>query len=70
MADTAGIPKGIEPIFFTPAGKEVFDLKIDENISEQEPHRILQKKEMIEDIDKRGVLSEFFHAKDKIKVNF
>ena len=48
--------------------QELFKVKVGETVSADNPHKVLQKKEIIEDIEKRGVVSDFFPAKEKIKV--
>lgn len=43
-------------------------MRVDVDVTEDNPHRLLTKKEIWDDIEARGVISDFYPAREKIKV--
>lgn len=58
--------EGVVPIFIVGATQELFGLRTDVDITLQDPWRLLPKKQLLEDIKFRGVISDFQRHKQLI----
>eukprot|EP00727_Mastigamoeba_balamuthi_P009478 m51a1_g5152 hypothetical protein (870) ;mRNA; r:66754-69890 len=58
---------GIEPLFVTQPSQEIFKVRPDVDLTAEHPQRLVSKKDLLEDIERRGIISDFYPIRDKIK---
>lgn len=63
------VPDGIEPLFLTLASQKVFGLKPGENLTPEIPYKKISRDQIVQDIEVRGVVSDFHPLKDAIDVS-
>uniref|UniRef100_A0A7M6DQP7 WD repeat-containing protein 63 n=3 Tax=Clytia hemisphaerica TaxID=252671 RepID=A0A7M6DQP7_9CNID len=63
MAEETGTPPYIFPIFFTSKTQEIFSCKADEEVTEENPHKIITKEQIQQDFKDRAAISDFHPAK-------
>ncbi|XP_058964872.1 dynein axonemal intermediate chain 3-like [Pocillopora verrucosa] len=57
------IPSDIMPLFFTSKTQEIFGCKGDEDVTEENPHKLIPKEAIIQDFKDRAAVSDFHPAK-------
>lgn len=62
------IKNSILPLFLTTATLKLFDIRIGDNVSKENPLIMIQKKQLMEDIQTRLAISDFQPAKQQILV--
>mmetsp|Transcript_34732 Transcript_34732/g.56249 ORF Transcript_34732/g.56249 Transcript_34732/m.56249 type:complete len:143 (+) Transcript_34732:352-780(+) len=60
-------PGGVEPLFFTSTSQEIFRIRTGEDVTREHPHRYIPKQDILNDIQFRGVISDFHPVKDRVK---
>ena len=61
------VPDDVEPVFLTGSTMTILKAAIGVNVTEDNPFKIVGKDELLEDIEERGVVSDFHALKDKIE---
>lgn len=64
------IPSDIMPLFFTSKTQEIFGCKGDEDVTEENPHKLIPKEAIIQDFKDRAAVSDFHPAKQIVLVSF
>ena len=70
MAEENGAPPYIFPIFFTTKTQEIFSCKADEDVTEENPHKIITREQIQQDFKDRAAISDFHPAKKIVEVYF
>lgn len=63
------IPSYIMPLFFTSKTQEIFGCKGDEDVTEENPHKLIPKEAVIRDFKDRAAVSDFHPAKKIVLVS-
>lgn len=63
-------PDYILPLFFTTKTQEIFSCKADEDVTEEEPYKLIPKENILQDFRDRAAISDFHPAKKIVEVNF
>ena len=63
------IPSDIMPLFFTSKTQEIFGCKGDEDVTEENPHKLIPKEVIIQDFKDRAAVSDFHPAKQIVLVS-
>ena len=61
-------PEYIFPLFFTSKTQEIFECKADEDVTTENPHKIINKDMVLQDYKDRAAISDFHPAKSIILV--
>lgn len=61
-------PDDIMPLFFTSKTQEIFACRADEDVTEENPHKLISKEEIEQDFKNRAAISDFHPAKKIIQV--
>lgn len=64
------IPSDIMPLFFTSKTQEIFGCRGDEDVTEENPHKLIPKEAIIQDFKDRAAVSDFHPAKQIVLVSF
>lgn len=64
------IPSDIMPLFFTSKTQEIFGCKGDEDVTEENPHKLIPKEAIIQDFKDRAAVSDFHPVKQIVLVSF
>ena len=64
------IPSDIMPLFFTSKTQEIFGCKGDEDVSEENPHKLIPKEAILQDFKDRAAVSDFHPVKQIVLVSF
>ena len=64
------IPSDIMPLFFTSKTQEIFGCKGDEDVTEENPHKLIPKEAILQDFKDRAAVSDFHPVKNIILVRF
>ena len=62
------IPTDIMPLFFTSKTQEIFGCKGDEDVTEENPYKLIHKEAVFQDFKDRAAVSDFHPAKQIILV--
>lgn len=62
-------PADILPLFFTSKTQEIFGCKGDEDVTEENPHKIIPKETIFQDFKDRAAVSDFHPAKQIVLVS-
>ncbi|PFX30161.1 Dynein intermediate chain 2, axonemal [Stylophora pistillata] len=60
------IPSDIMPLFFTSKTQEIFGCKGDEDVTEENPHKLIPKEAIIQDFKDRAAVSDFHPVKQVV----
>lgn len=63
------IPSDIMPLFFTSKTQEIFGCKGDEDVSEENPHKLIPKEAILQDFKDRAAVSDFHPVKQIVLVS-
>lgn len=63
------IPSDILPLFFTSKTQEIFGCKGDEDVTEENPYKLIPKEAILQDFKDRAAVSDFHPAKQIILVS-
>lgn len=63
------IPTDILPLFFTSKTQEIFGCKGDEDVTEENPHKLIPKEAILQDFKDRAAVSDFHPAKQIVLVS-
>lgn len=63
-----GAPEDIMPLFFTSKTQEIFACRADEDVSDENPFKLIKKEEIEQDFKNRAAISDFHPAKKIIQV--
>ncbi|XP_041359893.1 dynein intermediate chain 3, axonemal-like isoform X2 [Gigantopelta aegis] len=68
MDDTEdeGLPEGVVPLFLTSKTQEIFSARCDEDVTKENPFKIIMKEDIIEDMRLRAAVSDFAPIKQDI----
>jgi len=64
------IPSDIMPLFFTSKTQEIFGCRGDENVTEENPHKLIPKEAILQDFKDRAAVSDFHPVKQIVLVSF
>lgn len=64
----AEAPEDIMPLFFTSKTQEIFGCKADEDVTEEEPFKLITKEAIIQDFKDRAAISDFHPVKKLVQV--
>lgn len=62
-AEEVNVPDHILPLFFTSKTQEIFECKVDEQVTEESPFKIITKEQIFQDFRDRAAISDFHPAK-------
>lgn len=62
------IPEDIMPVFFTSKTQEIFACKADEDVTEENPFKLISKSDIEQDFKNRAAISDFHPAKKIVQV--
>ena len=62
------IPDGVRPLFFSAAGQQVFECVVEQDVTEDNPHKFIDKGLILEDFKNRAAVSDFHPVKKGIQV--
>ena len=66
--DEEGAPEDIMPLFFTSKTQEIFGCKADDDVTEENPFKLISKDEIEKDFFNRAAISDFHPAKKIVQV--
>lgn len=64
----AEMPDDIMPLFFTSKTQEIFDCRADEDVTEEEPCKLITKEAILQDFKERAAVSDFHPVKKFVQV--
>lgn len=70
MYASIGVPDGVVPIFLSSKTQEIFHCRADEDVSEENPFKIITKDEILEDMRNRAAVCDFHPVKQEIIVSY
>ena len=62
-------PEDILPLFFTGKTQEIFGCKGDEDVTEENPYKLIPKEAILQDFKDRAAVSDFHPAKKVVLVS-
>jgi len=62
------MPSGVRPLFFSAAGQQVFNCVVDQDVTEENPHKLIEKGLILEDFKNRAAVSDFHPVKKEVQV--
>ena len=57
----------MQPIFLSSKTQEIFDAKVDEDVTEENPFKFIQKQDILDDLFNRAAICDFHPFKQIIK---
>lgn len=63
------MPSDIMPLFFTSKTQEIFACKGDEDVTDENPFKLISKESIEQDFKSRAAISDFHPAKKAIQVS-
>jgi hypothetical protein len=71
MEETAQVqvPDGVVPVFLSTATQQIFNVIGDTDVTSDNPYKLIQKDQLLQDIQLRAAVSDFQPLKQKILVN-
>ena len=63
-----GPPAGVVPLFFSGPSQQIFGCVVDADLTDQNPHKLISKKKILEDFKNRAAVCDFHPVKQKILV--
>ena len=63
-----GPPAGVVPLFFSGPSQQIFGCVVDVDLTDENPHKLIHKKKILEDFKNRAAVCDFFPVKQKILV--
>eukprot|EP00053_Salpingoeca_punica_P027326 m.24225 g.24225 ORF g.24225 m.24225 type:complete len:860 (-) comp9539_c0_seq1:189-2768(-) len=63
----AEMPEGMLPIFFTTATQELFACRVDVDVTEQQPHKLIPIERILQDFVDRAAVSDFHPCKAEMQ---
>ncbi|KAJ8277808.1 hypothetical protein GJAV_G00080320 [Gymnothorax javanicus] len=66
-ADESGVPKDILPMVVTTATQELFECRIDVDVTKDNPFKFLKKDDILQDMKKRAAVSDFHPVKQVVR---
>ena len=63
------IPAGIVPLFFSTASQQLYECVADQDLTEENPHKLISKKKIAEDFKNRAAVCDFHPVKQKVLVS-
>ena len=64
----AEMPEDIMPLFFTSKTQEIFGCKADEDVTEEDPCKLITKEAVLQDFKERAAVSDFHPVKKFVQV--
>ncbi|XP_002740173.1 dynein axonemal intermediate chain 3-like [Saccoglossus kowalevskii] len=61
-----GLPENVIPIFFSAKTQEIFSIIVDNDVTEDEPNKVIPKDDIIQDMKTRAAISDFHPVKQTI----
>ena len=61
-------PEYIFPLFFTTKTQEIFECKADEDVTEDNPFKLISKEAILKDFKDRAAISDFHPVKSIVQV--
>ncbi|KAJ8278976.1 hypothetical protein COCON_G00060420 [Conger conger] len=65
----SGVPNDIFPMVITAATQELFECRVDEDVTKENPFKFLKKDDILQDMKKRAAVSDF-HPVKQVAVNY
>lgn len=59
----------IYPVVLTTKTQEIFNCRIDEDITDEQPYKLIKKADILEDFQNRAAVSDFYPVKKVIQVS-
>ena len=66
--EQSAVPEGVVPLFFTGAGQKIFECVVDQDVTAEEPKKLIPKEKVLEDFRNRAAVSDFHPVKKKVQV--
>ena len=66
--DASVIPDDIKPIFVATQGQQIFGCVADEDVTSENPYKLIPKEQILQDFVNRAGVSDFKQAKSVINV--
>ena len=63
-----GVPPGVVPLFLSGPGQQLFGCITDEDLTPDQPFKLIARERILEDFRNRAAVSDFHPIKKKIKV--
>lgn len=64
-----GVPEGVVPIFLSSKTQEIFHCRCDEDVTEENPIKIITKQEILDDMRNRAAVCDFHPIKQEVIVS-
>ncbi|KAJ8376399.1 hypothetical protein SKAU_G00069790 [Synaphobranchus kaupii] len=67
--DDSGVPSDIFPMVVTAASQELFECRVDEDVTKDDPFKFLKKDDILQDMKRRAAVSDF-HPVKQVVLNY
>jgi len=67
-ADEASIPDDIKPLFVATQGQQIFGCVADEDVTDENPYKLIPKDQILQDFLNRAGVSDFKEVKSVVNV--
>ena len=67
--DASEIPNDIKPIFVATQGQQIFGCVADQDVTSENPYKLIPKELILQDFLKRAGISDFKQAKSVVNVS-
>lgn len=68
MCDPTDRPDYIFPLVLTSVTQELFGCRTDEDVTGENPHKLIKKEDIIQDLKTRAAVSDFSPVKQRVVV--
>ncbi len=68
LDDEEAVPDYVFPLFFTSKTQEIFECKVDEDVTTENPHKLIAKDKILQDYKDRAAISDFHPVKSLVQV--
>lgn len=69
MLSDSGVPEGVVPLFLSSKTQEIFHCRCDEDVTEENPIKIITKQEILDDMRNRAAVCDFHPIKQEVIVS-
>lgn len=69
MFSDSGVPEGVVPLFLSSKTQEIFHCRCDEDVTEENPIKIITKQEILDDMRNRAAVCDFHPIKQEVIVS-
>ncbi|XP_069497800.1 dynein axonemal intermediate chain 3 [Ambystoma mexicanum] len=67
--DTPDVPEYIVPLVFTTMTQEIFNCRVDEDVTPENPYKLIKKEDILQDLQARAAVSDF-HPVKKVVMDY